>query len=85
MYDKYELKLASGSFENFIFYKIITEMTISNGVDIVSQFVTELTHFVTELTVPKLTFLQVLSTLYTIVISLRIAVCQTIWLTDGLK
>ena len=33
-------------------------MTISNGEDIVSQFVTELTHFVTELTVTELTFLQ---------------------------
>ena len=36
-------------------------MTISNGVDFVSQFVMELTHFVTELTVTELTFLQVLS------------------------
>ena len=35
-------------------------MTISNGVDFVSQFVMELTHFVTELTVTELTFLQVL-------------------------
>ena len=48
-FDKQVWKWATGLSEYLIFDKFISEMTIHNGSDFFSEFVTELIHFVTEL------------------------------------